>query len=131
MPGAIARVLRKKMARQEVRLWLRLRALRGRGFHFRRQAPFENYVLDFVSFRDKVVIELDGSQHNLPDHRVKDDARDARLAADGFQVLRFWNMDVDRNLDGVIETIWRVLEEGRLKRRGQSLPDDDSDDDAG
>ena len=111
--GSIARVLRKRMTHQEVKLWLQLRSLRSRGFHFRRQAPFENFLLDFVSFKERLVIEVDGNQHGLPEHRLKDELRDQRLEQDGFVVLRFWNLDVDRNMEGVMDRIWRVLNERR------------------
>ena len=52
-----------------------------------------------------LVIELDGEQHNFDEHRARDASRDARLAGRGFRVLRFWNNDVDRNFDGVLQVI--------------------------
>ncbi len=65
--------------------------------------------MDFVSFRDKLVIEVDGGQHNLDDAAQKDEARDTFLRGEGFRVLRFWNFEVDRNLDGVMETVVTAL----------------------
>jgi very-short-patch-repair endonuclease len=59
-----------------------------------------------------LVIELDGGQHNFDDHRACDVRRDGHLAGGGFRVLRFWNSDVDRNLEGVLQSIDTVLREG-------------------
>jgi very-short-patch-repair endonuclease len=106
-----ARDLRKRMTPQEVKLWVRLRGLRAHGFHFRRQAPFDRYILDFVCFRYRLAIEVDGGQHGLVYTASRDQQRDARLAAEGFRVLRDWNSDIDRNLDGVLENIVAALTE--------------------
>ena len=108
-----ARELRKRMTPQEVRLWARLRELRALGLHPRRQAPIGGFVADFAFLRQKLLIEVDGGQHGVEPQR--DLARDARLAAEGFRTLRFWNVDVDRNIQGVLETILAALEE---RRRG-------------
>jgi len=105
MANERARALRKTMTPQEVKLWLQLRQLRPQGFHFRRQAPLEGYILDFVCFKHRVIVEVDGSPHALDAGLAHDTLRDAHLAALGFLTLRFWNHDVDRNLDGVVETI--------------------------
>ncbi|BDP43163.1 hypothetical protein DAETH_31320 [Deinococcus aetherius] len=72
------------------------------GVSFRRQEPIGRYVVDFVCYPARLVIELDGSQHlNSEADRVRDEA----LNADGFQVLRFWNNEVRANLEGVLERI--------------------------
>ena len=63
MANAKARALRKSMTPHEVKLWVLLRQLRPQGFHFRRQAPLEGYILDFVCFRYRIIVEADGSQH--------------------------------------------------------------------
>jgi very-short-patch-repair endonuclease len=55
--------------------------------------------------KHELVIELDGGQHNFDEHQARDSIRDARLSDNGFHVLRFWNNDVDQNLDGVLQTI--------------------------
>jgi very-short-patch-repair endonuclease len=104
-----ARELRARMTPQEIKLWVRLRELRAQGFHFRRQAPFGAYVLDFVCFRYRVAIEVDGGQHGLAHTAKRDRQRDARLAAEGFRVVRYWNSDIDKNLDGVLEDLMSVL----------------------
>jgi very-short-patch-repair endonuclease len=104
-----ARALRKRLTPQEVKLWVKLRELKQLGFHFRRQAPIGPYIVDFVSFKSRIVIEADGGQHNLPEGTASDQARDGFLRSQGFQVLRFWNSDIDANLDGVMEAIFCAL----------------------
>jgi len=105
MADEIARRLRKTMTPQEVKLWVHLRSWRQRGFHFRRQSPREGYIVDFVCMRHKLVVEIDGGQHNLDPHAERDARRDRRLVQNGFTVLRFWNNEVDRNLEGVLTLI--------------------------
>jgi len=103
MANERARALRKAMTPQEVKLWVQLRQLRSQGFHFRRRAPLEGYILDFVCFKHRLIVEVDGNQHGEDAGLAHDARRDARLAEQGF--LRFWNHEVDANLDGVVETI--------------------------
>ena len=97
------------MTRQEVKLWLYLRELRKLGFHFRRQVPIKNFIVDFACFHPRVIIELDGSQHADKRHAHEDLRRDALLSADGFKIVRVWNNDVDKNLEGVFEQILHEL----------------------
>jgi very-short-patch-repair endonuclease len=111
MANERARQLRKSMTRQEVKLWVHLRSWRSRGFHFRRQAPRDPYIVDFVCLRGGVVVEVDGGQHNFDDHQERDRARDAYFAAKGLKVLGYWNNEIDRNLEGVLMDIDRVLAE--------------------
>ncbi len=111
MANETARNLRKTMTPQEVRLWQRLRALKCQGHHFRRQAPIETYIVDFACHGSRLVIELDGSQHAAPEHARRDERRDAALSAAGFRVLRVWNTDIDRNMDGVMQAIMTALRE--------------------
>jgi len=110
MANEVARKLRKTLTPQEVKLWLHLRELRKLGFHFCRQAPIDGFIVDFVCFHPKVVVELDGSQHGPPEHERRDAVRDAELRASGFRVVRVWNNDVDTNLDGVFTRILSELE---------------------
>jgi very-short-patch-repair endonuclease len=105
MANEKARALRKTMTPQEVKLWVHLRRLRPQGFQFRRQAPLEGDILDFVCFNHRLIVEVDGSQRGFDAGLAHDARRDAHFAALGFLTLRFWNHDVDRNLDGVVETI--------------------------
>jgi very-short-patch-repair endonuclease len=106
---ARAREMRKTLTPQETRLWAHLRGLRARGFHFRRQAPFKRFYLDFVCFKQRLVIEVDGGQHGEDVQAAHDAMRDAVLSRAGFRTLRFWNADVNTNFNGVMEDILRAL----------------------
>jgi very-short-patch-repair endonuclease len=98
-----ARDLRKMSTDAELLLWRHLRNCQLEGVKFKRQQSIEEYIIDFVAFTPKLVVELDGSQHM--DSRRYDDNRDACLRKNGFTVLRFWNNEVFENLDGVLEVI--------------------------
>ena len=97
------------MTPQEIRLWGELRHLNRRGYHFRRQAPVDGYVLDFAEFSHRLIVEADGWQHGEADGKRKDTRRDAHFTAAGFRVLRFWNNDIDSNMNGVVLTILDAL----------------------
>ena len=94
-----ARTMRRISTDAEQKLWFLLRDRRLDGIKFRRQAPFKNYILDFVCFERKLVVEIDGGQHS---DSGKDQARDDFLRAEGFHVARYWNNDVLRNPEGVL-----------------------------
>ncbi len=104
-----SRDLRRNLTNAEVRLWSRLKKLRSSGCHFRRQAPFRGYYLDFVSFNRRLVIELDGWRHTEDGQRAHDEIRDAVLRREGFRVLRFHNSSLDRDLDEVMIAIHAAL----------------------
>jgi very-short-patch-repair endonuclease len=108
-----ARALRKRMTPQEAKIWLRLRSLRAQGFHFHRQVPINRFVVDFACLRERLIIEIDGGQHGFEANAFQDRTRDAALARAGFEVLRFWNADVDADPNAVIDTIFARLGEGR------------------
>jgi very-short-patch-repair endonuclease len=97
----IAQDLRKNPTEAEKHLWHILRG-KGMGVKFRRQAVIGRYIVDFVCFEKKLVIEIDGGQHHQNQNDVK---RDEWLKSQGFDVIRFWNNDVLGNLDGVFEEI--------------------------
>jgi very-short-patch-repair endonuclease len=101
-----AKQLRKAMTDAELRLWQRLRG-EQLGVKFRRQHPFENYVLDFVCMERRLVIEVDGGQH-MQDADY-DETRSKNLVAAGFAVLRFWNHEVLSDTDAVVQAIWNAL----------------------
>jgi very-short-patch-repair endonuclease len=113
MANQTARRLRKTLTPQEVKVWNHLRSWRKRGFHFRRQAPRKGYIVDLVCLKHGLVVEIDGGQHNLEVHAVSDAKRNQTLMRAGFGMLRFWNNDVDSNLDGVLQTIDAVLMESK------------------
>jgi very-short-patch-repair endonuclease len=99
-----ARELRQNATDAERKLWSRLRSGQVEGFSFRRQEPMGIYIVDFVCYRAKLVVEVDGSQHDEIEAR-RDARRDAWLESQGFRVLRFWNPDVLQQTDGVVEAI--------------------------
>jgi very-short-patch-repair endonuclease len=109
MADGLARRLRKVMTPQEVKLWVHLRTWRHKGFHFRRQCPRDGYILDFVCLRARLIVEVDGGQHAEEKHLRRDDVRDRHFVSRGFKVLRFWNNEVDQNLEGVLERIAETL----------------------
>ena len=104
-----SRDMRKALTRQETKLWKALKTLRSDGFHFRRQAPFRGYYLDFVCFSRRLVLEADGAHHAHGEQAAHDEVRDAVLVRYGFTTLRSANSDVDGNFDGVWLTILEAL----------------------
>ncbi len=95
------------MTDAEVRLWFALREQQVEGHRFRRQVPLGSYVADFACLKAGLIIEVDGGQHVTATEQ--DAARTAWLEAHGFRVIRFWDGDVLRELDGVLETIRKEL----------------------
>lgn len=106
---ALARNLRTHSTEVEKQLWQHLRNRQLDGYKFRRQFPVAGYILDFACETAKLAVELDGGQHNLPEHAARDAARTAELAKSGWRVLRFWNNDVVENIEGVLTEIQRAL----------------------
>jgi very-short-patch-repair endonuclease len=89
------------MTEAEKKIWNRVRA-KQLGVKFRRQQPIGKYVVDFVCFEKKLVIEIDGGEHF---ESVRDRIRDKWFQKHGYNVLRFWNNDVLKNTDDVIQAI--------------------------
>ncbi len=109
----LARDLRRNATNAERRLWRGLRQKEVGGFRFRRQAPLDGFIVDFVAFDAKLVVEVDGATHSTEEERARDAARSATLEAMGFAVLRFPNDEVFHNLEGVLEMIRLRLIERR------------------
>jgi very-short-patch-repair endonuclease len=107
---SLARGLRRKQTEAEKMLWAKLRNKQLDGIKFRRQQLVGDYVVDFVSFDEKLIIEIDGGQHNETFKIEKDKRRTRWLKGEGFHVLRFWNNDVLLNVEGVLENIKEVLD---------------------
>ncbi len=104
---ARARELRQQQTPQESTLWLQLRAKRFSGFKFRRRQTLGRFIVDFVCFSQKLIVELDGGQHT---EAVDYDAeRDAWLRQQGFRVLRFWNNEMAAQPMAVLDVIWQAL----------------------
>ena len=97
----IARRLRNNLTESEKHLWYMLR-LENLGVKFCRQGVIGRYVVDFVCYERRLIIEVDGGQHA---QSQADKVPDRWLRGEGFEVLRFWNNDVLSNRDGVLEKI--------------------------
>ncbi len=100
---SFAKDLRNNPTDVERLLWSRLKSSQVEGVKFRRQQIIEDYIVDFVSFKKKIVIELDGGQH--AETSEKDKVRDDCLTLNGYKVLRFWNNEVIKNMEAVLEVI--------------------------
>ena len=100
-----ARTMRAEGTGAERKLWAELRDGRLDGLKFRRQAPIGNAIADFVCYRHRLIVELDGDHH---DGNSQDQRRDALLSERGFRVLRIPNREVAGNLQGVLDTILSV-----------------------
>ena len=105
-PDAIlrARTLRRDMTPQERKLW---RALKENfpNAHFRKQVPMGLYTADFAWHTAKLIIEVDGGQHGTDAGKSHDTVRTRYIEAQGYRVIRFWNNDIDHNLEGVLAII--------------------------
>jgi very-short-patch-repair endonuclease len=125
-PTLFARHLRKQSTDTEVYLWRYLRDRRMVGVKFRRQRPIGSYIVDFVCLERKLVIEVDGGQHAVD--MEYDQRRDEYLRDEGYVVLRFWDNEVFRNIEGVLERIKSAIRphpnplperEKEIKEQGQ------------
>jgi very-short-patch-repair endonuclease len=83
--------MRQQPTDAEAAMWRLLRDRRLELYKFRRQVPFQSYILDFVCFEKRLIIEIDGSQHASSE---RDHMREAALIAEGFRIARYWNNDV-------------------------------------
>ncbi len=113
---ALAKSLRRKLTGPEAKLWYHLERIETVDTHFRKQAAFDRYVLDFVCHRAKLVIEVDGDQHGFTRQGIRDQQRDAFLASRGYRTLRFSNLEVLQEIDAVLDTIY-----GELHGKGAPL----------
>ncbi|MGH8027628.1 MAG: endonuclease domain-containing protein [Pseudoxanthomonas sp.] len=103
-----ARELRNRATDAERKLWQHLKNRQLNGMKFRRQYPIAGYVADFASPEIRLAIELDGGQHL--ERREYDQERTAKLACNGYRVLRFWNDDVLLQTEHVLSEILRVID---------------------
>ena len=91
------------MTEAERRVWRILRSHHMQGYKFRRQVPIGRYIADFVCHEARLIVEIDGGQHERSSPREAE--RSGLLQNEGYRILRFWNNEVLANLDGVHETI--------------------------
>ena len=103
---ANAKALRSNQTDAESLLWRHFRAHRLAGAKFRRQQTIGPYIVDFVCFDKRLIIEVDGGQHLESDRDMR---RDAWLVEQGFSILRFWNNEVFQNTEGVLERILQAI----------------------
>jgi very-short-patch-repair endonuclease len=106
---AAAKKLRANTTPHERALWRALKDLPLEGSHFRRQAPIGPYVVDFLLPAKRLIIELDGGQHNEDGVAARDLERQRWLENEGYCVIRFWNSEVAANLTAVLERIYIEL----------------------
>lgn len=102
-----SRALRKDSTTQERKMWSILKNNKL-GFKFRRQFNVDNkYIADFICLKKRLIIEIDGGQHNEPFY---DATRTFYLENHSFIIIRFWNNEVDNNFDGCIELLLKELD---------------------
>jgi very-short-patch-repair endonuclease len=107
-PTRRARELRNNATDAEKQLWYHLRNRQLDGHKFSRQMPVGPFICDFMCRQARLVVELDGGQHDAAAGR--DEERTRFIESEGYRVIRFWNNDVLGNMDGVLTEILRVLE---------------------
>ena len=105
----LARQLRQQSTDAERILWSQLRRNALEGVKFKREHPIGPYIVDFVSLENRLIVELDGGQHNELEGQESDKERTEWLEKKGYRVLRFWNNDVLTNIEGVYNTIRQAL----------------------
>lgn len=103
-----ARTLRKNMTPEEKHLWYDF--LKRLPYNVRRQHNIENYIVDFYIAKKKLVIEIDGRQHLLSEHKEADEQRDAALCAWGITVLRYSDDSIRNHFNAVSEDILKHLD---------------------
>ena len=101
--------LRNNSTKEEIILWQYLKQ-KQLGVKFRRQQPIDKYIADFVCFEKKIIIELDGGQHNSSLGIQKDRSRDLFFTNNGYKVIRIWNNEINQNIEGVIRKIHSEIE---------------------
>jgi len=114
-----ARQLRRNQTDVEQLLWKHLRNRRFNGVKFRRQHPIGSYIVDFINLESRLIIELDGGQHNTEEGKRKDKERIIWLGENNYQILRFWNNELISDLDAVLSIIKETLTLPSPKRRGK------------
>src|SRR5258708_23635015 len=116
-----ARDLPKSSTEAERRIWSHLRSERLGGHVFRRQHPIGQYIADFYCHAVRLVVELDGGQHNEPEALAYDQRRTVAMSAEGVHVIRFSDYDALKDPDAVARTILREVE-SRLAGQPPPLP---------
>jgi very-short-patch-repair endonuclease len=118
---ATARRLRREPTWAEKRLWDLLRNRRFAADKFRRQYPVGRYFADFYCASARLAVELDGDPHGTPSSQKHDAEKDQFLRRQRIEVLRFWNIELKENEEGVLTAIWLALEK-RTAKHGKPSP---------
>ena len=105
----LARNLRKNQTPQEKKLWDILRNKKFENLKFKRQVPFGKYIADFLCESKKLIIEIDGGQHNEEENILYDKERTAFFEKEGYRVIRFWNNEIDGNIEGVYLKLMEIV----------------------
>ena len=105
----IARKLRKNATPEEQKLWSLLRNRKFLNLKFKRQFPIYHYIVDFCCEEKKVVIEIDGGQHNKVNNIISDNTRTEIINAEGYKVIRFWNNEINENIEGVYSKLLEIF----------------------
>ena len=101
----LSKQLRNSSTDTETLIWAKIRMRQLKGFLFYRQKPLGGYIADFYCPKAKLIIEVDGGQHRTPDSIKYDEVRDMYMKNIGLKTLRFTNIDVLENIDGVVKII--------------------------
>lgn len=105
----IARRLRRNETQQEKILWSILRNRKFKNLKFKRQVPIGKYIADFCCNERKIIIEIDGGQHNEDENIINDINRTKFFEKEGYRVIRFWNNEINNNLEGVYLELMDIL----------------------
>jgi len=116
-----AQTLRSNPTEAEKRLWRLLYTFRTKGYHFRKQSQVGDYFPDFVCHHARLIIEVDGGQHYTDAGLTHDANRDAFLRSRGYEILRYSNLDVLNNPDGVFDSIALALASRPASSRHQIM----------
>ncbi|MBQ3640968.1 endonuclease domain-containing protein [bacterium] len=100
-----AKNLRNNSTLQEQKLWEILRKKNFSGLKFTRQYPIGKYIVDFACRRKKLVIEIDGGQHNQEYNILSDEERTKFIESQGYKIIRFWNNEIIENIEGVYQKL--------------------------
>lgn len=114
---ALSQTMRKNMTKEERHLWYDF--LKRQPVVFKRQKVIGNYIVDFFCAEAMLVIELDGSQHYSPGGKQSDAVRDEFLREKGLTVLRYSNLDINQNFEGVCADILRQMKQKPSPGRGK------------
>ena len=119
-----ARILRNKMTKAEIILWSRIRSRQLYGYKFRRQQAILDYIVDFYCHDLKLIIEVDGDIHSLPEIVESDKHRDKILKINGYHIIHFSNHEIETNLNHSLlklkSVISAFLSPSQGDRRGSS-----------